>query len=262
MLKSASTFLYQLTDRVFELAGLEPVLLKPPLGRPGALENPFDYIDEDVLARISAEIGDRNIVLKTHGHLSPVVAERISRGEILASVALRDPREIALAMVDHGDRARRWRQAAFLGMDAVTDTLDAIEVQIAVARAWAATPRAEVFRYNDIGFDTAAVIDRIGRQVGVQVSPQDAIAPFRDKSAIGQFSKGVPLRYRELPAEQQQLFLDRFAAFYADFTFDTPAATALADRLGDPRAKRPRGGLAQEFTYWRRRLRSETKGRL
>lgn len=256
MTKSASTFLYQLTERIFELSGLQPVRLKPPLVRKGSIDNDFGDIDEVALARVADEVGDRNVVLKTHGRLTPVVADRINKGGLFASVAVRDPREIALSMLDHGDRARRWRLAAFSEFIALEDTLKSLDGQVVVAGMWAAVPRSAVFRYNDICFDTAGTIARICQQIGVQLDPGDVMAGFRGGGAIGQFSKGVPLRYRELRVETQQLFLKRYAAFYAAFEFDTPGAlAALAERNGDTRPVRARGELAQEITYWRRRLR-------
>jgi hypothetical protein len=81
------------------------------------------------------------------------------------------------------------------------------------------------------------------------------LAPFRDKTLIGQYNKGAAMRYREMPADQQSMFLDRYAQFYDEFWFDTTAAARVA-AAQEPRPPRGRSQLAHRLAYLRRRLRS------
>lgn len=259
MTKSASTFLYQLTEESFRLAGMAPVRLGPPFRPRGSVDNYFDRIDAALLQRIAGEIpAGGSIVLKTHAAPTPEVAERIADGEILASATLRDPREIALSMVDHGRRARRWRNASFAEIATPLDAFASLDNQVESCRRWAEIPGVALFLYNELCFETVESLDRLHRQIGLSIDAEQVMRPFRSRFGIGQFSKGVALRYREMPEQQQQLFLERYAAFYADFAFDTPTALALAEHQRDTP---PRGELAQEFAYWVRRLRDLARRR-
>ena len=110
-----------------------------------------------------------------------------------------------------------------------------------------------IFIYNDICFRTEAVATAIARQAGFDVGAQAPTQLFSDKRSIGQFSKGVPLRYREMAEAESQLFLSRYANFYREFTFDTPEARLIAAMPN--RNRSPRGQFAQEMTRFKRLLR-------
>src|SRR5208282_3712213 len=253
--KSASTFLYQLTEETFRAAGRSPARLRPPLLPRRSIENYFDTIDPAVLSAVSQRIGERDVVLKTHQGLHPNVAEQIDAGLLLASASIRDPREIALAMVDHGRRARRLGISEFSECRTVYDALPSIDNQVANFKRWSALKTLELFFYNEICFDTMAVVARLAAQIGVVADPGKVLAPFRNKRLIGHFNKGAAMRYREMPVEQQMIFLDRYAQLYREFRFDTPAseAVAQAQRLRPPRARGEFGWLIADI---RRRLRS------
>jgi hypothetical protein len=255
MTKSASTFLYQLTEETFRAAGRTPARLGPPLLPRLSVENYFDTIDPGLISVVSNQVGERDVVLKTHQALHPDVAEQINAGLLLASASIRDPREIALAMVDHGRRARRLGHSQFSECRTAYDALPSIDYQLANFRRWSALTTLELFFYNEICFETPAVAARLARQIGVAAEPDTVLAPFRDKGMIGQFNKGAALRYQEMSAEQQAVFLDRYAQLYRKFRFDTPAAEAVAraQKLRPPRA---RGHLARLIADVRRWLRS------
>jgi hypothetical protein len=252
--KSASTYLYQLTEEVFRVAHRRPALLGPPHRPWGSVENYFDVIGPAFLQEISEKVHGRDVVLKTHQRVHPEVAELIESGDVLASASLRDPREIALAMLDHGRRSRRWGYKAFEEFHTFSDTLASIDEQLGHFRTWSALDRVQVFTFNEICFDTASVIDRVARQVGVDVDSARVLEPFRGNRQIGQFSKGAALRYREMGDEDQAIFLERYASLYRQYAFDTQAAAVVAaGQLG--KALRAGGSFAQHLIRWRRQIR-------
>src|SRR5262245_35316182 len=108
MLKSASTLAYQLTEEILHQGGRRPILLGRPLRPAMSVTNYFDEIDEDLIRHIEDQAQGRDVVLKTHQRPGPGLSRLIENGEVLASATFRDPREIALSMVDHGERSRRW----------------------------------------------------------------------------------------------------------------------------------------------------------
>ncbi len=255
MMKSASTFLYQLVEETFRVAGRRPVRLGPPLRFHWSVENYVDDVDPHLLEAISRSVGPRDVVLKTHQGLHPEVAQRISEGSLLASVSIRDPREIALAMVDHGRRSRILRrQAEFTECRTVLDALPSLDNQIANLSEWSTLQGVEIFRYNEICFDTAAVVARVAAQIGVAVNPIPVLTRYRNQARIGQFSKGAALRYREMPPEEQAVFLGRYTKLYETFSFGTASAEALAGSQ-ERQTLRARSELSHGLTYLSRLLR-------
>jgi len=242
MTKSASTFLYQLTEETFRAAGRKPARLRPPLQSIVSTENYFDDIDPELIDAIARAVGARDVVLKTHQVLHPGVAERIEAGAVLASASIRDPREMALAMVDHGRRSRRQGRPEFAECRTVFDTWASIDYQVENMRRWLMPKPVELFLYNAICFETAAVVSRIAAQIGAKIDVSDALRPFRSKRTIGRFNKGAALRYREMPAQEQAAFLERYQSLYAAFCFDTPTALEVAQSQ-EGRPPRPRGAL-------------------
>lgn len=257
--KSASTFLYQLTEEVFRAAGRPVARLAPPLVA-GVLDNYFNIIDDELLDRIDDHTGGADIVLKTHGPPRGRVADLVTSGRVLASASIRDPREIALSMVDHGARARRWRNKPFSEFVTLSDTLDSLDVQINIFEEWAAIDRVAVISYNEICYDTATVISTIANQLKVEVEANHVLAAFQDKRTIGQFSKGKALRYSEMSAADQAMFLDRYASAYAARSFDTDSARRIAADQASLDL-RPAGEVLQHLTYLRRRLMLWRQGR-
>lgn len=253
--KSASTFLYQLTEEVFSVAGRRPRKLGPPYRRKGSLDNYFDVIDEALIDELAGFIGDDDIVLKTHGPPRGSVASRIATGSVLASASIRDPREIALSMLDHGQRARRWKDVPFAEFQSIDDTLPALENQLGYFEAWAAIPCVSVFLYNDICFDSRTVVERVASQIGVDIDPDAVLRAFRDNKTVGQFSKGKALRYTEMDPSVQAMFQERFSRLYRGHEFDTPNAVAVAAAQKGQNL-RARGQMAVNLINIRRRLRS------
>jgi hypothetical protein len=49
----------------------------------------------------------------------------------------------------------------------LADTLAALDDQIATFHAWSSLGRVNVITYNEICFDSASVVARIGAQIGV-----------------------------------------------------------------------------------------------
>lgn len=252
--KSASTFLYQMTEEVFRAAGKPVVRLGKPFRKADSVENYFNFIDHDLLSDIERHIGGADIVLKTHGPPLGNVTKLAAEGRILASASIRDPREIALSMIDHGARSRRWWNKRFSEFVTAADTLNSLDIQLGCFRDWATVEQVKVFTYNEICYDSAAVIRAVASQIGATVDIDSVLAKFRDKGVIGQFSKGKALRYSEMSPSDQALFLERYAELYASYAFDTDNARRVAVEQSSL-TLRASGELAQHITNLRRRLR-------
>jgi hypothetical protein len=217
MLKSASTLAYQLTEEMLRQGGYNPRILPPPLRPALSVTNYFDNIDLDLIHRIETAAQGRDVVIKTHQLPAPAVLDKVARGEILATASLRDPREIALSMVDHGRRSRRWSIPEFSECRTVFDCWPSLDDQVETLRAWCALAPVQRIAYNDICFDMAAVIQRLAGALGVDVDTARVEHVFADKGMVGQFNKGVKDRFHEMTALESMRFLDRYAHFYDAF---------------------------------------------
>ena len=252
--KSASTFLYQIIEEIIRTDGCSPVRLGPPFCPHGSVENYIDPITAPILQTITERVNPRGVVLKTHSALPEDVKELIEAGQVLASAVIRDPREIALSMLDHGRRSRRWGQSAFAEYHEIEDTLPSIDAQFERFLTWEGSSRVLVFTFNQVCFETRNTIGRIARQLSMKIDASSVLRPFKQRGGIGQFNKGGALRYHEMDPNTQEIFLKRYAPIYERFGFDTAAAER--ERLRQARRSLPgRGELAQSLTNFRRFVR-------
>lgn len=180
------------------------------------LQNYYDRITGPLIERIEDSARGRAVVLKTHGPLLPDTAQLIAHGRVKAVASIRDPREMALSMMDNGRRARKLGVLAFSEIVEVADTLPSIDVQLNYFRAWAAVPQVEVFAYNDICFATDVVVARLCRQIGVDVNCDHVLRPFQNGRLIGEINRAMPRRYTEMSDAVQEVFLQRYAGFYGE----------------------------------------------
>lgn len=258
MTKSASTYLYQLTEEVLAAAGHTVFRI----GRPGRgnRENYYDEITTSLLDRIESRAEGGAAVLKTHGRLDPAVAGYIASGRVKASATYRDPREVAMSMADNGARARKLGERAFSEIVRLEDTFPSIDQQLAYCAEWMAVPRLEAFSYNEICFSTGAAVARLCRQIGVVIDDRSATAPFQKRILIGQFNVARPLRYRDMDEAAQSMFLQRYHSFYAAVDLGED----LIEGTADLPAGRPRSAgihrLEAALRLWRRMLKTKSLG--
>jgi hypothetical protein len=213
--KSASTFAYVVTEQVLRTAGHRiATLSEAAKGRQSRL----NYIDPpswDAIERVKAEIGERSVVIKTHGVPDQPLLAAIERGEIFAAAVVRDPRGIALSLLDHGKRSRERGGGDFAALETVEDTFTILDEQLARLTRWMQCGRVLLLTYDEISFDTGAAVRRIVDQLGLSVAPARVLSELPDRANIDQFNKGVRARHEvEMPAATQQIFLDRYAEIY------------------------------------------------
>ncbi len=234
--KSASTFLYQLTEELFSAAGYTVCRIRRP--KRGDRENYYDQITAPLIDKIERRAKGRAVVLKTHGRLDPAVARYIEDGRVKACATYRDPREIAMSMADNGARSRELGILPFSEIVKPEDALPSIDLQIAYLAEWLAVPGVETFSYNEVCFSTCNALRRIRDQIGVTVDDDISTIPFRNRMLIGQFNVGKPLRYRDMDEATQAVFLERYQSFYSTIDLDEGLIEAVDLSGAHPRGAR------------------------
>jgi tRNA (mo5U34)-methyltransferase len=216
--KSASTFTYVVTEQVLKVAGHELVSVSEAVkGRKSRL-NYIDPITWSAIESVVAETGGRSAVIKTHGAPDKRLLEAIGRRGVFASAVMRDPRDIALSLLDHARRSRDHGGGDFAELKTLDDTLKILDEQFDRLTRWVECSQVLLLTYDEISFSTEAAVQRIINQLGLSVAAKSVISALPVKGKIEQFNKGVRLRHEsEMPVATQQIFLDRYGAIYRKY---------------------------------------------
>jgi hypothetical protein len=213
--KSASTYTYIVTETVLKTAGHSPIALSTATkGR----KSPLNYISPVTSAdidQVRSEIGIKSAVIKTHGAPGPGLIKAIEQGQIFASAVVRDPRDIALSLMDHGAKSRAAGKKDFAEIETTADAIRLLDDQFRRLNAWAKCSKLLVLRYDEVCFDTPTAIKKILDQLGLRTSVERVLAALPDRTLVKQFNHGERDRYKlEMAADTQTIFLRRYKYVY------------------------------------------------
>ncbi len=223
MTKCGSTLAFQLARVALLQAGYEQPLL--PLDDYGRKKK-INAVTEITPAKARLildtvrELG-HPLVLKTHRRPDPAVVEMIERGQARAHAVFRDPRDMALSMIDHGDKARARGKSAFAEIETLEDARTGIANQLDSLSAWLQLPGVRRLQYESLAFDTEAAAAAILDHLGIPGKPR-RIARRVLKREFTQANQGIPARHRtQMSGEDSDRFRRAFAPVY-DLLLDRP----------------------------------------
>lgn len=216
MTKTGSTLAYHLVCSALTHAGQK--FGRPPehLLQENRRVNFVHHLDEDMINEFweFAQKVNAVVVLKTHTRPDPAVVKAINDGRAIAHACYRDPRDMALSMLDHGVQARRENRPAFSEIHTMEDAKIGIRNQCDSLSAWLQLPNVLPLCYEDIAFDMDNTISKIQAQIGVS-SPTSKIRRYVENGPFTQLNKGIPHRHRrEISTNESALFLNEFEPFY------------------------------------------------
>jgi hypothetical protein len=244
--KSASTFAYVITSTIFKTAGCATVQLSENAKGARSRLNYIDPISWKAIERVRSEIGDQSAVIKTHSAPDERLKRAIENGEILASAIVRDPRDIALSLLDHAERSRRSGVGDFAKFHSATDVFELLDEQIKRLSKWTASSKVLLLTYDEVCFDTESAVRRIILQAGLPVAPETVMSALPNKEEILQFNKGARNRYEsEMREEIQTIFLERYADFYRDYLRQWPTSVSSTNVRHGATAEKLRAGTAE-----------------
>ncbi|GBD47587.1 hypothetical protein [Methylopila sp. Yamaguchi] len=233
--KGGSTYTYILIRTALEAAGHAHVQvdlegrpvnddsLRSERVRRRAVNN-INVWNEDVLAAVSAAVPQEALVaLRTHGEPDPAVLEAIDSGRAYLGVGVRDPRDLALSMLDVAtQRIGLAHRPHWLRIEPgdLASALPAVQRTVDRALKWV-RPGATVFYYEETAFRPRLTLDRFCRQTGLPLFTDEAaekIVATASASPHGKRNVAAPLRHtREMNADDQKRVLDHFSSFYDRF---------------------------------------------
>lgn len=228
MTKSGSTLGFELARTALDMAGLKQVLLPDTIRKTRKINFTQHLDDKAVLALEGlADAMGYPIAIKTHTRPDPGVVRLLETGRASAHAIYRDPRDIALSMLDHGARARAKGKPAFSEYHVIEDTIEPIKHQTNTLLAWLSLPNVRPLFYDDLAFDTQTTAALIADELGL-----DAQADVIQEVMTNRFTQlNVGIKDRHL-LEMDGATSARFKRIFAP----------LYDHLIEARAALPRDG--------------------
>ncbi len=231
--KSASTFAWQLIKKTAIAGGLP---IATPTFKSKKVNSPEDYIDplsEENLRLLHADTGAFPVVVKTHGGITPAVANLIASGNAAVFLSYRDLRDVALSLLDHGQRSRALGIDDFADLHTPEETISLLETQIQRFDSWVTSCDPVLIPYDEICFDTSKTISRVAERLDVVVDIETILREFAEnKRSIGQFNKGKRARYEtEMTDDISARFISAFPQYYSKYFPD--ALNTLQQSLSD-----------------------------
>ena len=213
MTKSASTLAYRLLWLTLEDAGFPQPKLPASIVDEMHSVNFIGHLSDAQLSELweIAEARNYPVVVKTHSSPDPGMIDMLNDGRAIGSATYRDPRDIALSMLDHGEKARRKGHWAFKEYVEIDDTLPSIRGQLTCLEKWLRLPNILPLRYEDVAFDKPTTIKTYMSQLGVsrRIAP---IVKQTSKNKYIQFNKGIHNRYlTEMSNDDSQRIAVEFA---------------------------------------------------
>lgn len=215
MTKCGSTLAFELARSGLELAGYAQPKLKADGISEKSRINFAHHLDHDQLDQIWQEIQEigHPVVIKTHCRPDPSIIKAMEQGIAIAQATYRDPRDMALSMLDHGNRSRSEGRMAFSEITDMQSALLDITSQVDSLTQWLVRPNCLPLYYEDLAFDMNITTRHILAQLLLEI-PAAQVARFVRKSRFTQMNKGIQKRFvSEMPASEIRTFRKTFAPF-------------------------------------------------
>lgn len=215
MTKYGTTLAFHLASEALEQAGYKQHRLPAHLIGANKKLNFGQHFSETQAAELweAVQTIGQPIVIKTHTRPDPAVVRMIQNGQAIAHACYRDPRDMALSMLDHGIRARANGNPAFAEIETLEDAKSGIRNQCDSLTAWLRLPNVMPLDFEDIAFDMKTTAQHILDQLKIDGNAEEIVNKVLD-GRFTQFNKGTSKRYQnEMPEIETQGFEREFIPF-------------------------------------------------
>lgn len=196
MTKTGSTLAFQLVRTALDLCGFPQDRVPLDVVNPVLRRNFVNHISDRQLSELKDQARKRGypIALKTHMRPDPGVVEMIQSGEAIAHACYRDPRDMALSMLDHAQKSRETGGEEFAELTNLEQTFTNIRSQHDSLTAWLRLPNVMPLYFEDIAFNTVETARRILKQLKLKIDPV-VLAEVVKTQRFTQKNKAVRLRH-------------------------------------------------------------------
>jgi hypothetical protein len=240
MPKSGSTLAFELTRTMLELAGVAQPKIAEGVTDPAYEINFVNRLDGPAFDRLcdEANIIARPVVIKTHSRLFPRLEKLLHEGKLMGHAVCRDPRDMALSMLDAAREGRAWGGADGCLFKTVADTEKRLSKCIQMFMKWTETSNIMPIHYERLAFDTEVVAAEIAAQLGIVVDIPKAIEVVTG-TKFTQLNRGISQRWKtEMnPADARRLEIT-FKEYIEAFCSEVPAV---------PKPHKPRSGFLAKW---------------
>ena len=219
MTKTGSTLAFQLVRSALDLCGFPQDRVPLDVVNPVLRRNFVNHITDRQLSELNKEAKERGypIALKTHMRPDPGVVKMIQSGEAIAHACYRDPRDMALSMLDHAQMSREANAEGFVELTTLEQALANIRHQHDSLTAWLRLPNVMPLYYDDIAFDTVNTAKRILKQLGLKLDAE-VLAEVVHTQRLTQKNKAVRVRHtKEMPAALSAATAEEYAPLFEHF---------------------------------------------
>lgn len=240
MPKSGSTLAFELTRTMLELAGVPQVKIADGVTDPKYPINFVNRLDGEAYQALGAAVAGNGppLVIKTHSRLFPAVGKGLASGALAGHAVCRDPRDMALSMLDAAREGRAWGGRAGDKFKSVADTLPSLHKSIRTFTKWAESPNIMAIHYERLAFDMESVTAEIAVQLGIDVDLRKAVE-IATGCKFTQLNKGISQRWKtEMQPADASLLEKEFKDYIATWCCEVPSV---------PTARKPTGGLLAKW---------------
>ena len=198
MTKCGSTLAFELARSALELSGFpQPHLPEAATGHTRRI-NFAAHLDDGHITNLTEAIRDvgHPVVIKTHTRPDPCVIDMINRSDAIVQASYRDPRDMALSMLDHGRRSRATGKRPFAELETLSDTIPNIASQIDSLTQWLYRPNCLPLYYQDFAFRSLPAVRRILWQLQLDVPPAPILRYVLERR-FTQFNLGLRNRHKK-----------------------------------------------------------------
>ena len=241
MPKSGSTLAFELTRTMLELAGVPQVKIAEGVTDPETKINFVHKLDGPGYEKLRDEAKKlaRPIVIKTHSRLFPRLEKLLGNGKLLGHAVCRDPRDMALSMLDAAREGRAWGGSEESRYKTVADTEKRLHRSIEMFTQWVESPNIMPIHYERLAFDTESVAAEIAAQLGITVDIPKAIE-IATGTKFTQFNQGKSQRWKtEMDPGDARRLEKTFGDYIIKYCSEVPSAPIVR--------KPPTGILAKLF---------------
>ena len=159
-------------------------------------------------------------LIKGHTKLTNELKEAIIQKKVVVTFIHRDPRDILLSIIDHGQRSNSTNSSRFFAQfQSIEQTIPFVIQQCKDALEWVNFNYAMIFRYYDLISNPQDEILRFCRLINLEVSKKvidEIIETYTGSPITGvrQYNTGKLLRYKEEMTMEEIKFCNNSLSYY------------------------------------------------